>query len=141
MKQSRTIPSFGNVAGTPSAFGDTSASCWRRKMGAGMESSVSRSDMVVGRQDAGLPARHDRRDRQTMTRERTRPVLHNGSTTGESLATFLGWFSIGLGLAQFLGPRRMARMVGARDDESTTALMRVLGMREIASGVGIRRYR
>lgn len=56
---------------------------------------------------------------------------------GDALASVLGWFSVGLGLAQLAGPARLARLVGADDDEQTTSLMRLLGMRELASGIGI----
>jgi hypothetical protein len=46
----------------------------------------------------------------------------------------LGWFSIGLGLAELLAPRSLSRFVGVRDHGP---LVRMLGLREITSGVGI----
>src|SRR5688572_19897184 len=52
----------------------------------------------------------------------------------ERLVLGLGWFSIGLGLAQLLAPRKVARSVGLGKHHG---LMRVLGIREIMSGVGI----
>jgi uncharacterized membrane protein len=52
----------------------------------------------------------------------------------EQLARGLGWFSIGLGLAEFLSPRGVARIAGVRGN---TTLIRLFGLREIASGVGI----
>src|SRR3954451_10151782 len=52
----------------------------------------------------------------------------------ESLANFLGWFSIGLGLAEVLAPRGLARLIGAPDFHS---VLPFLGMREIAAGLGI----
>jgi uncharacterized membrane protein len=62
---------------------------------------------------------------------------HFKSTDGgaERLATALGWFSIGLGLAEVLAPKGLARLIGVRDDHPV--LFRVLGLREIASGIGI----
>jgi len=51
------------------------------------------------------------------------------------LARALGWFSIGLGLAEVAAPRGLARTIGM--DEERTGLLRTFGMREIASGVGI----
>ena len=48
----------------------------------------------------------------------------------------LGWFSIGLGLSQLFVPRRIARVIGVPDDTKNCALMRLLGLRELASGVG-----
>jgi hypothetical protein len=49
----------------------------------------------------------------------------------------LGWFSIGLGLAQVAAPREVARFIGIGGEDRNRGLMRALGMREIASGVGI----
>lgn len=46
----------------------------------------------------------------------------------------LGLFSIGLGLAQLLAPKSLGRTIGV-GDQST--LMRLCGMREIATGVGL----
>ncbi len=56
---------------------------------------------------------------------------------GEGLAQALGWFSIGLGLAQVAAPREIARFIGLSGDDGNRDLMLALGMREIASGVGI----
>ena len=50
------------------------------------------------------------------------------------LVTALGWFSIGLGVAQLLAPRSMARAIGAPERAN---LMRGIGAREVAAGVGI----
>jgi uncharacterized membrane protein len=55
----------------------------------------------------------------------------------ERLARLLGWFSIGLGFAQIAAPAKVAAMIGVEDDDETIAVMRVLGVREIASGLGI----
>lgn len=52
----------------------------------------------------------------------------------DPLAKSLGWFSIGLGVAQLLAPRAVARTAGVGQN---TALMRALAVREIVSGVGI----
>lgn len=52
----------------------------------------------------------------------------------EKLARGLGWFSIGLGLAEVLAPRGIARIAGVRGN---TGLIRLFGLREIASGIGI----
>lgn len=54
--------------------------------------------------------------------------------SGEGLATFLGLFSIGLGLAEAVAPRSMARLIGVKDH---TTILRAFGMRECATGVGI----
>jgi uncharacterized membrane protein len=53
---------------------------------------------------------------------------------GRRLARALGWFSIGLGVAEIVAPRQLARMIGT---PPRTGVLRALGAREIASGVGI----
>lgn len=56
---------------------------------------------------------------------------------GESLANFLGLFSLGLGLAQVVMPGAMSKVVGVRDDDHHRMLMRLLGLREISHGVAV----
>jgi uncharacterized membrane protein len=55
---------------------------------------------------------------------------------GNRLARRLGWFSIGLGLAEVTAPRAVGRLIGLDPDEHETRL-RLFGVREIASGIGI----
>jgi len=55
----------------------------------------------------------------------------------ERLARALGWLSLGLGFAQIAAPGKVAQLVGVDADDETIAVMRVLGVREIASGFGI----
>jgi hypothetical protein len=52
---------------------------------------------------------------------------------GNSLARFLGYFSIGLGLAEILYPRDVARLSGIRQQ----GLLQAFGVREIVCGIGI----
>jgi hypothetical protein len=52
----------------------------------------------------------------------------------QAVARALGWFSIGLGLAELLAPRMVARLAGLRGRER---LLQLYGAREIASGIGI----
>ena len=54
--------------------------------------------------------------------------------TTETLARGLGWFSLGLGATQLLAPRWLGYQTGTGNHKH---LMRALGVREIASGVGI----
>ena len=49
-------------------------------------------------------------------------------------ARALGWFSIGLGMAELLAPRAMARATGLRGRHS---LIQAYGLREIATGIGL----
>jgi uncharacterized membrane protein len=53
----------------------------------------------------------------------------------EWIARGLGWLSIGLGLTEIVAPRALARLIGVNGDNR--ALLRMLGLRELASGVGI----
>jgi uncharacterized membrane protein len=53
---------------------------------------------------------------------------------GKTVAQALGWFSIGLGLAELVAPRKMAKATGLTNK---SGLMPLLGIREITSGVGI----
>ena len=54
--------------------------------------------------------------------------------SGERLARGLGWFSIGLGLAEAVAGGRLSRSLGM---EKRAGLVRVFGLREVASGVAI----
>jgi uncharacterized membrane protein len=58
--------------------------------------------------------------------------IPNGN--GNGAAKFLGWFSIGLGIAEVAFPKRLARAIGTPVKPMTTRLM---GLREIGVGVGI----
>ncbi len=58
----------------------------------------------------------------------------NGETT-EQLALGLGWFSIGLGLAELLAPRSVAQLIGMPN--ANTAVLRAFGVREIGAGLAI----
>ena len=60
--------------------------------------------------------------------------FRNGNSGNDPLATFLGVFSIGLGLAETLAPRRFAETVGVRYGP---AVVQAYGVREIVSGIGI----
>jgi uncharacterized membrane protein len=55
----------------------------------------------------------------------------------QQLANGLGWFSIGLGVAEVIAPGAVAQLIGVRDKDKTRAVLRTYGLREIASGVGI----
>jgi uncharacterized membrane protein len=57
-----------------------------------------------------------------------------GRVKEEQLARGLGWFSLGLGLAQILAPRSLGRTIGVGEHPT---LMRLIGLRELACGVGI----
>lgn len=52
----------------------------------------------------------------------------------QRVARGLGWFSIGVGLAQILAPRAVCRIVGL---PAAPTLTRLCGLRELACGIGI----
>jgi len=60
------------------------------------------------------------------TREHTRRAMR---------AAGLGWFSVGLGAAELLAPRAVGRLIGARNDASSRKALRMLGLRELTSGI------
>jgi uncharacterized membrane protein len=55
--------------------------------------------------------------------------------SAERVARGLGWFSIGLGLAELIMPGVVGRLAGGRGKH--TGLIRLFGLREIASGLAI----
>jgi hypothetical protein len=57
--------------------------------------------------------------------------------TKTHLTDGLGWFSIGLGVAEVAAPKTVAQLIGVQDDARTRAVLRAYGAREIATGVGI----
>ncbi|MBV9302703.1 MAG: SRPBCC family protein [Acidobacteriaceae bacterium] len=59
------------------------------------------------------------------------------NNNAEQLANALGWFSVGLGLAEIAAPGTIAELIGVRDDDRTRALLRIYGARELTAGIGI----
>src|SRR3954468_22645484 len=53
----------------------------------------------------------------------------------QTLARNLAVFSLGLGLAELLAPRKVAQLIGVSEEHERT--LQALGLREIASGLGI----
>lgn len=79
----------------------------------------------------------DGNSRRNMARYRETGGWQQEDGGGNRLSLALGWFSIGLGLAQIALPHRVAQMIGIRDDRDTCTVIRAVGMREIATGVGL----
>ena len=52
----------------------------------------------------------------------------------DSIARGLGWFSVGMGLAQILAPRTVCRLAGL---PPVPTMVRLCGLRELACGIGI----
>ena len=68
------------------------------------------------------------------TLERSRSAGRRSRGDGATAARALGWFSLGLGLAQVLAPRAVGRLIGV---PQRAGLMRALGARELACGAGL----
>ncbi len=68
-----------------------------------------------------------------------RDDLHQNKTGdgSETLANTLGWLSLGLGIAGIAAPGGVARCIGVSDDTHSRELLRLIGVREIISGMGI----
>lgn len=59
-------------------------------------------------------------------------------TAPEQRALGLGWLSIGLGLAELLAPRQVARLIGADHEDTTTRMtLMAFGARELTCGIGL----
>lgn len=54
--------------------------------------------------------------------------------SSDTLARTLGWFSIGLGLAELAAPRSLSRFVGLH---GRAPILKAYGLREVATGLGI----
>jgi uncharacterized membrane protein len=90
-------------------------------------------------------------DMATPTDERTQSATQGSEMVGQGhsaglaqrptravrRALGLGWFSVALGLAEIAAPHAVARVAGARVRRGTATTMRLLGLRELASGIGI----
>lgn len=61
-------------------------------------------------------------------------AYYRRDSAGDALARGMGWFSIGLGVAELLAGRRLARWMGM---EEHTGLIQAYGAREITAGIGL----
>lgn len=80
-------------------------------------------------EDFGYPDAPERRHNGGQQHESISP-----EGNAEQLARFLGWFSIGLGLAEIVAPRQLAGLIGV---DNKPGLFRMMGLREIGSGIAI----
>ncbi len=55
----------------------------------------------------------------------------------QALSLALGCFSIAVGAAKLIAPRRVAGLIGVAADDGTTNVLRAYGARELATGIGI----
>jgi hypothetical protein len=98
---------------------------------------------MVARQETGGGTKAFRQRQDNPNTSLSHQTNHNkqrfepGLPAGKArrLARGLGWFSLGLGLTELLAPKFVARISGV--SERRTGLIRMYGVREIASGIGI----
>lgn len=74
---------------------------------------------------------------QTEGRNGDRRYGDSHKNDAERLANALGWFSIGLGVAEVAAPQAVAHLIGVKDQDRTRKVLRGYGAREIAAGIGI----
>lgn len=97
-------------------------------------------DRSFGRQGGGLPQQAQQavqgmqQGLQGMGDNLNQAV---GQVDGRQLAQALGWFSIGLGVAQVAAPQMVAEFIGIGDSPDTRLTMSAFGLREIANGLAI----
>ena len=109
-------------------------------MGTGFEvgADTSGSTRETTRGTVGSALGADERPRVNRIAPYQKLADSDRGTAGLSLADFLGYFAIGLGLAEVLAPNAMAKIIGVKEpDETTKRTMQLMGLREIGSGVAI----
>jgi uncharacterized membrane protein len=106
-----------------------------------METEITRDTGL----ETGAPPRKRARKSQSLRERSTTEVSAKDAPTHysetrrtekDALTQALGWFSVGLGVAEFFAPQAVARLIGIDEEEHTT-LLRAYGLRELAAGVGI----
>jgi uncharacterized membrane protein len=81
-----------------------------------------------------LRTRGDRHPTRSGNRRTARRLTRALDVDDAQLTTMLGWFSVGLGLTEVVAPRFLGNAIGVGEHPG---LMRALGVREIANGVGL----
>jgi uncharacterized membrane protein len=69
--------------------------------------------------------------------QRSRNRAAHNSSTIIHLKNGLGWFSIGLGVAELIAPGAVSQLIGVRSRRTSRTLLRFYGLRELAAGIGI----
>jgi uncharacterized membrane protein len=106
-------------------------------MGASIETKGNAANAYAGPAAIGTALGDEARPSISTTARYQRVANEDRGTGGESLANFLGVFSLGLGIAQVLAPETMSKICGINDAEGNRGLMRALGTREISNGIAI----
>jgi uncharacterized membrane protein len=97
---------------------------------------------MVARQQNGGSMQAFRRQQDNLSTSLSNQTNYNldsrhglPKTNAKRLARGLGWFSLGLGITELVAPKFIARISGV--PERRTDVIRLYGLREIASGIGI----
>ena len=90
----------------------------------------SRQEQGYEQREPGSPLRRV----DSVDRDRQEPWLTYYTGDAEQDARGLGWLSIGFGLAEVMAPHSLARFLGIRNHGF---LFRLMGLREITTGIGI----
>src|SRR5688500_20403167 len=109
-------------------------------MGTSFETGVGTTRRNGGTHRAPVGTAIDEASRPKPTTAATYQRLadEDRGTGGESLADFLGLFSVGLGLAEVVAPGVIARVCGVdHEDERNRSTIRAMGLREIGHGIAI----
>src|SRR4051812_29473835 len=109
-----TVCSASNIQFLVEATMETATQGGVRRAGNG-GAYLTGTDRPVRRYGAGGRVTGDGRQRE---------VNLPKSRRADKLAQGLGWFSIGLGVAQIVAPRRMSRLIGVKDADGNKAVMR-----------------
>ncbi len=99
----------------------------------------SGDDKAVLDQELESSKRPGRRTAPRAYPQRNATATNGRPTQEQQLANGMGWFGVGLGLAELLAPRRVAAMIGV--NPRYQILIRMMGLRELASSAGILRDR
>lgn len=90
--------------------------------------------MVVKPGATRIPATTPATPETVLAARQHAPPASQAPSKASELGQLLGWFSVGLGLAELLMPRRIARAAGM---VARPRLLRAMGLRELVSGAGI----
>ena len=104
-------------------------------MGTTFERDTSRAGTSGG--EFGPAIREDARPKRESNEPYQRMADAELGTGGQGLATVLGMFSLGLGLAEFLVPGVVGKIAGINSDGGGHGVMRAMGAREMAHGVSV----
>lgn len=97
-----------------------------------MDTTLGRRNSMIAQRQRDAGRRHD-----TAWDGQWEQHRRSAARAGEGMATGLGWLSLALGLPALARPRAVARTAGFRGDRLDQMVVRLVGAREILTGIGI----